>query len=144
MKKIAIALLLGLGVTCMSFDSNAQDAAKPATTTAVAPSVKWNKTEYDFGTIPQGVPAVATFDFENTGKAPLVLSNVVGSCGCTVPSWPKEPIMPGKKNKISATYNAASPGAFTKTVTVTLQNSAQPVVLTIKGTVAEKSEKAVK
>jgi hypothetical protein len=141
MKQLAFALMLGLGVACFSVESNAQSAdAKPAAT-VVAPSVKWNKLEYDFGTIPQNVPAIANFEFENTGKTPVVLSNVSGSCGCTVPEWPKEPIMPGKKSKISATYNAANVGAFTKTVTVTITNGSAPVVLTIKGTVAEKAAK---
>lgn len=135
MKALALSLLLGLGLAFTSVEVKAQDKAAPA---AAAPSLKWTKTEYDFGTLTQNVPATADFEFENTGKAPVVLSNVTGSCGCTVPSWPKEPILPGKKSKISATYNAAAVGPFTKTVTVTITGASNPVILTIKGTVAEK------
>ena len=141
-KKLIIASVLTLGIGLVSTSVYAQKAAAPsgshATTAAAAPSVKWDRTEYDFGNIPQNVPAIATFELTNTGKSPVVISNVVGSCGCTVPSWDKEPILTGKKSKITANYNAAAVGAFTKTVTVTLAGSSNPVVLTIKGTVAEK------
>lgn len=133
-KKLLIAsmLVMGLG-TLATTTAYAQNSAA-----AAAPVVSWDRTEYDFKEIPQNVPALATFVLTNKGKTPVVISNVVGSCGCTVPSWDKEPILPGKTSKITANYNAAAMGAFTKTVTVTLAGSANPVVLTIKGTVVEK------
>lgn len=135
MKAIALSLFLALGI---AMGTSVESKAQTATQKDAAPSIKWTKLEHDFGNIPQNVPATADFEFTNSGKTPLVLSNVVGSCGCTVPTWPKEPILPNKKDKISATYNAANIGPFTKTVTVTVANGSQPVILTIKGTVVEK------
>jgi hypothetical protein len=139
MKKLVIAsaLALFLGLGAQEVMAQAKPAAGPTAAAANAPAFKWNKKEYDFGNIPQNIPATATFELTNTGKAPIVIQNVVGSCGCTVPSWDKEPILPGKTSKITANYNAAAIGAFTKTVTVTLAGAANPEVLTIKGTVQE-------
>ncbi len=95
----------------------------------------WASTSHDFGKIKQGVPATYEFKFTNTGKSPLVITNVQASCGCTTPDWTKEPVMPGGQGFIKATYNAASPGAFNKTVTVTANIDAGFVQLTIKGEV---------
>ena len=100
--------------------------------------LQWYTMEHDFKEIAQNVPATAEFKFRNTGKKPVILSNVQASCGCTAPDWPKEPIMPGKDAVIKATYNAASPGAFTKTVTVTAKDIADNMVLRISGTVKAK------
>lgn len=100
--------------------------------------LQWYAMEHDFKEIPQGVPATAEFKFRNTGKKPVILSNVQASCGCTAPDWPKEPIMPGKDGVIKATYNAAASGAFTKTVTVTAKDIADNMVLRISGTVKAK------
>jgi hypothetical protein len=94
--------------------------SQPATNTQNADlSMKFSKEEHNFGTVPEG-PAVTTdFEFKNIGKEPIILSNVQASCGCTTPSWTKEPVLPGKTGKISATYNTQGrPGQVTKTVTV--------------------------
>jgi len=94
--------------------------------------IGFSKTEYDFGTIKSGSPVSHEFEFKNDGTAPLVLTNVKASCGCTTPSWPKEPIAPGETGKISATYNNAGAGNFNKSVTVTTQGG-ETVVLYLKG-----------
>ncbi len=105
------------------------------------PQFKWaTPIEHEFGKIPQGIPATTTFEFENTGKSELILSNVKASCGCTTPDYSKEPIQPGKKGFIKATYNAAGMGVFHKSITVTSNVSEQPVVLTIKGEVIANSD----
>lgn len=138
MKKLFFALFLALGTATISL------AQTPTMVTKTAPgntasAISFAKTTFDYGTLPQGIPANADFEFTNTGKSPVILTNVQGSCGCTVPSWPKEPIMPGKKAKISAQYNAAAVGSFSKTITVTTNETGMtPIILTIKGTVAEK------
>lgn len=90
---------------------------------------------HDFGKIPQDVPVKTVFEFKNTGKEPLIISDVKPSCQCTAPEWPKEPIAPGKTGKITVGYNAKAAGNFSKTVTITSNAKTNPKVLTIKGDV---------
>ncbi len=95
---------------------------------------------YNFGTVPQGVPAVHVFQFKNTGNAPLVITNAEASCGCTKPEFSSKPVPPGGTGEIRVTYNAASVGAFDKPVYITT-NAAKPdgkekYELHITGTVA--------
>ncbi len=131
---------------CMSVFSvaNAQkdvvkNVAKTEVKTPVTgkqPDIKFNKMEHDFGSIPQGTPVTTEFEVTNTGKAPLIISNVNVTCGCTTPFFTKDPIMPGKKGLIKATFNAAAAGAFTKGITVvTNVPDKAGVPLIIKGTV---------
>jgi hypothetical protein len=95
----------------------------------------WDNTTHDFGKVKQGTLVTHEFKFTNTGKVPLVITNVQASCGCTTPAWTKEPVMPGGQGFIKATYNAASAGAFNKTVTVTANIETGFIQLTIKGEV---------
>lgn len=106
------------------------------------PAFKWNETVHDFGKIKKGVPVTTQFDYSNTGKAPLTVTDVKGSCGCTVTDYTKETVAPGKSGSVKATYNAASPGPFTKTVTVTSNVEGGPVILTIKGEVVDEAAPA--
>ncbi|MCX7696762.1 MAG: DUF1573 domain-containing protein [Bacteroidales bacterium] len=99
------------------------------------PIITFEKTTHDFGKIKKGSKVSCEFVFINTGKAPLFLSEPRSTCGCTVPSYPKEPIMPGQKNKIVVTYDAEEKGVFTKYVTVFSNAENSPVVLVIKGVV---------
>ncbi|MFC4817165.1 MULTISPECIES: DUF1573 domain-containing protein [unclassified Flavobacterium] len=98
-------------------------------------SVKWKSEVIDLGQIPQGKPVTIEFEFTNTGKTPVVITNVKASCGCTATDYTKEPVASGKKATIKATYNAAAKGVFTKTVTVTTNAEEAPKVLSFKGTV---------
>jgi len=97
----------------------------------------------DYGTIEHNANGVRAFKFKNVGKSPIVITNVKGSCGCTVPTKPDGPIMPGASAEIGVKYATDRVGAFSKTVTVTSNASDKTVVLKIKGTVlaGEKSEK---
>jgi hypothetical protein len=95
----------------------------------------WDSPSHDFGKIKQGTPVTHEFKFTNTGKTPLIITNVQASCGCTTPSWTKEEVMPGGSGFIKATYNAAAVGAFNKTITVTANIESGFVQLTIKGEV---------
>ncbi len=133
MKKILLgfALVAGIGL-CAGF---AQTTTPKTTQNTSKATITFTTDVHDFGTIPQGTPVNCTFSFKNTGKEPLVLSAVSPSCGCTTPEWPKEPIKPGATATIKATYNAANPGTFTKTITVTSNASNANVILTIKGEV---------
>ena len=90
----------------------------------------------DYGTIEQNADGKREFVLTNNGNKPLIISNAVGSCGCTVPTFPKEPIMPGQKAVIGVKYDTNRVGAFTKNVTITSNATVNPSkVLTIKGTI---------
>ena len=127
------ALVLGL----MSFSAIApvEALASKSTTILTASTIVWKAETIDVGQIPQGTPKAIVYEFKNTGKTAVVITNVKGSCGCTATNYTKEPILPGKSAKVTATYNAANKGAFTKTVTVTTSAETSPKILTLKGTV---------
>jgi hypothetical protein len=97
--------------------------------------ISWEKESYDFGVIVQAKPVSASFTFTNKGNEPILVSDVVTSCGCTASDYSKEPIMPGKSSSIKVTYNAANIGAFSKSVTVNFSDASAKKVLVIKGTV---------
>lgn len=81
--------------------------------------MKFNKEEHNFGTIPEGPAVSFDFEFDNLSNEPITLTGVQASCGCTTPTWTKEPIRPKQKGKITATYNTQGrPGNFVKTITV--------------------------
>lgn len=105
-----------------------------------APQIKFDKLIHDYGTIAQGANGEVEFSFTNKGNEPLILSRPRSSCGCTVPTWPKQPILPGKSETIKVTYNTARIGAFNKTVTIMSNAKNQIVVLRIKGKVVDKLE----
>ena len=107
--------------------------------------IKFKTESHDFGKIEEGVQAAYTFEFTNTGTAPVVISNAQASCGCTTPDWTKEPVMPGKTGKVMASFNSQGrPGNFSKTVTVISNSETPQIVLSIKGEVNSKTaEKAV-
>ncbi len=96
------------------------------------------KTEMDYGTIEQGAEPTREFRFKNTGTEPLIIKNAKGSCGCTVPDAPKEPIMPGQSNKVIVRYDTNRVGPFTKTITLTTNEAVDQRILTIKGEVKAK------
>jgi len=141
MKKIfLLATLTILSVTT----SNAQ-AAKKETKKAVTAKVETPKVEgasmvfvsetIDYGTIAHNADGKREFVFTNNGNKPLIITNATGSCGCTVPTYPKEPIAPGAKAVIGVKYATDRVGAFTKTVTLTTNATEPTKTLTIKGTV---------
>jgi hypothetical protein len=107
------------------------------TAMAAKPVISFKEKIHDFGKIYEKDGSVTyVFDFVNTGNAPLVISKVQASCGCTTPTWTKEPVEAGKKGAITVTYNTANrPNGFTKTVTVTSNDSIEQTVLIIKGEV---------
>ena len=98
-------------------------------------SIIFEKTLHDYGAIKKGSDGDCEFKFTNKGTQALILQNVLASCGCTAPEWPKEPILPGQTGVIKVTYNTDIPGAFAKTISVYSNAKNSPVVLSIKGTV---------
>jgi len=118
-------------------NANANDEAFVPETPKMDPtSISFAEMEHDFGTIEQNTTNPHVFSFTNTGTEPLLISDAKGSCGCTVPEYPKEPVMPGEKGEIKVVY---SPGTQknmqTKTVTLTANTEPATTVLRIKANV---------
>lgn len=97
--------------------------------------IKFAEMKHSFGKIKQNKPVTYVFNFKNEASKPLIIEKAEAQCGCTTPEYPKSPVMKGKSGTIKVTFNAASMGAFTKTVTVKFANIAEPVILTIDGEV---------
>jgi len=132
MKKIAFMMALMIMGTLLV---SAQTEPEPAAVNPNAPEISFDKTVHDYGTIYQNGDGTCEFAFTNTGKEPLVLSTVRSSCGCTVPQWTREPILPGQAGTIKVKYDTKRMGAINKHITV-LSNAKTPsVVLRIKGSV---------
>lgn len=149
MKKLVLTLGLFAGLTAFSFAQDGHSAndghnhgAAAATTQTTAPvstaDIKMDKMVHDYGNIMQGGNGECEFKFTNNGKEPLVITNCMGSCGCTVPQCPKEPILPGKQGVIKVKYDTNRVGGIYKTVTVNSNAKSGNVVLTIKGNVEQK------
>ncbi|MEZ0484550.1 DUF1573 domain-containing protein [Fibrella aquatica] len=101
----------------------------------LAAAFGWANTTYNFGKVKQGKPVTVSYTFTNKGEAPLLVTSAKGSCGCTGVDWPKEAVMPGATGQIKATFNAASLGAFSKSVYVESNADGGPVTLTFNGEV---------
>ena len=130
MKNLLALLFVGL----MTFSVNAQDKVA---------KIEFKETTIDYGTVEKGANGIRTFEFTNTGDAPLIVSKVSSSCGCTVPKKPKAPIMPGMTGEIEVKYDTNRVMPIRKTITV-LSNAATPTVsLKIKGEVIDPSKTSV-
>lgn len=106
--------------------------------------IKFDKTTYDFGAFPETNPVVtAEFEFTNVGNSPLVIHQAVASCGCTVPDYTKEPIMPGKKGMVKVTYDGTGtyPGNFKKSITVRTNSKTEMIRLYVQGSMTAKDDK---
>jgi hypothetical protein len=130
-------LLLALGLAFAGgYSAQAQTAAPAAK--ADGPQIKVMEDKYDFGTIKQGDIVDHVFKFKNVGNKPLVISNIGVSCGCTVPDWSKEPVMPGKTGTLSAKFNSAGKmGMQTKVLTIESNSAAGASTATLTGNVVE-------
>ena len=103
--------------------------------------IEFSKETHDYGNIKYGGDPLCTFEFKNTGDEPLIISNAKGSCGCTVPEWPKEPIAPGASGSIRVKYDTNRPGPINKNVTITSNAINEPnKVIRIKGEVGPAPE----
>lgn len=131
MKKLLLLPLLAMAVLTVK--------AQAPTTSGVerpnGPVMKFDELEFNFGTIKQGESVTHIFKFKNTGKEPLLINTAVGSCGCTVPEYPKEPIRPNGNGEVKVTFNSTGKsGPQDKTVTITYDTD-KTIVLHMKGTV---------
>lgn len=128
MKKL-LGFVVALVITTAAYSQN-------------GPKIEFKSDTIDYGTVSKGEDnGVRVFEFTNTGDAPLIITDVKSTCGCTVPSKPKEPIQPGQSSKIEVKYNM-NPGPIRRTITVLSNAVNYPngmVPLKIKGTVIDKS-----
>ena len=135
MKKAIFTLSL-LVVAVLGINALAQDEVKQKQDGAV---IEIDKEVHDYGTIVQGANGECTFTVTNTGNAPLILSRCKGSCGCTVPSCPQEPIPAGGSAKIKVKYDTNRVGPINKSVTITSNAVNEPnKVIRIKGNIKAK------
>ncbi len=130
-------LFLMLSFAGVSMFAVAQESTTTPAPDPNAPEFKWESTTIDYGTVKKGDETNSTryFKFTNVGKSPLIISNCRGSCGCTVPQCPTEPILAGKTSEIKVHYDINRVGPFTKTVTVTSNAKNPNETLKITGTV---------
>jgi hypothetical protein len=145
MKKMIITLL------CFWISASAANAQDGKTTVSATGTIaqqisdqdagkfKFKEETHDYGEVPEGPLAEYDFEFVNAGKKPIIIAEAHGSCGCTVPKWPTEPILPGKEGKIHVAYTTnGRQGPIQKDVTITSDAQQKPMVLHIKGYVKPK------
>jgi len=112
---------------------NVEASAERDAQVTVYPEITFEETEFDFGNIAKGTNVEHVFKFTNTGKAPLVITNAASTCGCTVPTYPKnETIKPGESGEMLVKFNGSGNGQVTKTVTVSANTEAGKEQLKIK------------
>ena len=132
------SILIAASTLLFAFAANAQSdkaVSAPAENKNAADMV-FDAEEFNYGTIKQGESVTHEFTFINNGKEDLIITNAQGSCGCTVPVWPKEPMKKGVKGTIKVTFNSAGKmGLQDKTVTITSNAKNSPRILHLKGTV---------
>jgi len=131
-------LLFTLSLVCTAFIGMNSASAQAVQSGA---EIKFEQETIDYGTIDQYADGVREFVFTNTGNEPLVISSARGSCGCTVPTYPREPIAPGESGKLKVKYDTKRVGKFTKSVTIQSNAVTEPTkVLRIKGDVIAKPQ----
>ena len=152
MKKI----ILGLSAMCLiAFTSCKEDATKKIDETNIAvaaerdavaskfPVIEFDKTEHDFGEIEAKSKVETTFKYKNTGDAPLVITDIKSSCGCTVPqNWSREPLMPGDSGEFTVNFNGSGSNKISKTITVTANTEKGSEVVKITAFVKPDPNKA--
>ena len=134
MKKVIKLILLSLSIGLLSFTILPKETKNQALVAAKS-KIIWKTEAIALGTIPQGKPRTINFEFKNTGSTAVLISNVRASCGCTATDYTKSKIISGKTGTVTVTFDAASKGKFSKTVTVITSASKTPTVLLFKGTV---------
>jgi len=152
MKKVFFTLLcLSIGTLAANAQDNKAPVSPPPPHVAPPPPVapkpvdpdagifKFKEETHDYGEVPEGPLAETDFEFKNVGNKPITIKEAHGSCGCTVPKWPQEPVLPGKKGVIHVSYTTQGrQGMIMKDVTITSDAQQSPMVLHIRGTVKPK------
>lgn len=139
MKRVLVTFSVSM---LMAFAAFAQDATPQPAENPNAPVITFEKTTHDYGTVTKGGDGTCEFKFKNNGIEPLILSNVSSSCGCTVPEWPREPILRGKSAAIKVKYDTNRVGPINKTITVMSNAKVASIQLRIIGNIVEASSGA--
>ena len=139
MKRILITALIFSLWSCTIKEQDGTVGADDVTNTASAngkinsdlPEIKFEEEEFDFGKITQGEIVSHAFTFKNTGKNNLIISGASGSCGCTVPQWPKEPVKVGEENKINVVFSSEGKSGYQEK-TITIVTNCEPATRILK------------
>lgn len=137
---LAVFSLLTVGMYGQANEKATDETEKPVPTSVQGPIMTLESLTVDYGDIKQGSEPLRTVAFTNTGTEPLVISNAKGSCGCTVPTWPREPIGPGESAVIEIRYDTKRLGGINKTVKLTTNDETGTYVLRVKGNITAKTE----
>lgn len=151
MKKVIALSILSLSLMTISCNENAAKKIKNENLELAkerdkeikigGPKLKFDKTEHDFGVINEGEIVETVFSFTNSGKSELIITSAKGSCGCTVPEWPKEPIMPGEEGQIKVKFDSdRKPNLQQKQITLVTNTDQGKEILKIKAQVTPKSK----
>lgn len=142
MKKVLLSLLVvfTFGATATAQQSGNIKVKFPKEEPKSGAIMKLESEKVDYGTIDQHSEPLRVLKFKNTGTEPLVIKTARGSCGCTVPIWPKEPIAPGEESQIEVRYATNRVGKFSKKITITTNQSNTPVVIQVVGNVLKKEK----
>ncbi len=136
MKKLVFLFCMTFMITGLAMAQTATDTeTKTEESQEAKPKMEFETMEVDFGTIEKGSDPYRTVTFTNTGEAPLIIQNAKGSCGCTVPTWEKKPILPGESSEIKVRYDTKRVGAIRKTVRITTNEGGNAHVLQVVGKV---------
>lgn len=138
----SIGIILIILASCDNASSKIRKTGSVPTEVVTAddqPIFKFDAEEHDFGIIEEGTVVTHEFTFTNVGKSPLVITNAQGSCGCTVPEYPRDPVMPGKKGTIKVSFDSSNrAGRQDKTVTLTANTVPNTKILKITSEVVSK------
>lgn len=129
---IILCLMIG---SVIAVQAQTSKSKSESTYKGTGAEIKFDKLSVDFGTLSVGDVKTVTITFTNIGKKPLILDDVISSCDCTTVDWSKQPIMPGKKGTIKATYTAKHTGLISKRLTVLSNANTDRVILQLKGEV---------
>ena len=141
-KLIVMAVTVALALPA-AMAQNSPAANAPATTQTSGAQIVFDQPKFNFGTVTEGTKVENTFTFKNNGTEPLILANVQTTCGCTVPEWPKEPILPGKTGAIKATFNTTGKGGQQNKVITIISNAKEGnTTVALLGTVSKAGAQA--
>lgn len=144
MNKVILSVLLAGIVlsSCQSDKVKSENVSSEMVDPKNPPVMTFEESTYDFGTISQGERVKHTYFFKNTGKSPLIIHSAQGSCGCTIPEWPKEPVQPGEEGKIEVSFNSEyKSGHQEKMVTILANTKPTKTFIKITGDVVVPEDK---
>ncbi len=141
--KHVLSILAFLLIGSAVFAQTTKPAEQAATASTKGPKMVFETNTVDFGEILKGSDRVRKAVFTNKGTEPLIVKTARGSCGCTVPTWPKEPIMPGEKGTIEINYDTQRVGPINKTVRIQTNEGEEEITLYIKGNISDTKEETL-